>query len=50
MADKVQGAISFTPIIEVTADDDSDTIQAIHHDIKSSLGGAMTYTLSANDR
>jgi len=50
MADKVQGAISFTPIVEVTADSDSATLTAIHHDIAGSLGGNMTYDFGADDR
>ena len=50
MADKVQGAISFTPIVEVTADSDSDTLTAIHHDIAGSLGGGMTYDFGAYDK
>jgi len=50
MADKVQGAISFTPIVEIAADDDAAAVNAIHHDIGSSLGGEMTYTFGGNDR
>ena len=50
MADKVQGAISFTPIVEVTADSDSATLTAIHHDIAGSLGGTMTYDFGTDDR
>tara|TARA_R100001082_G_C4341952_1_gene150539 strand:- start:363 stop:968 length:606 start_codon:yes stop_codon:yes gene_type:complete len=49
MADKAQGSISFTPIVDAS-DNDSDTIQAIHHDIKGTLGGEMVYTCGANDR
>ena len=50
MADKVQGAISFTPIVAIAADDDADTVNAIHHDIANTLGGEMTYSFGANDR
>jgi hypothetical protein len=50
MADKVQGAISFTPIVAIAADDDASTVNAIHHDIASSLGGDMTYSFGANDK
>jgi hypothetical protein len=49
MADKVQGAISFTPIVEIAADDDASAVNAIHHDIASNLGGNMTYSFGAND-
>ena len=50
MADKVQGAISFTPIVEIAADDDASAVNAIHHDIAGSLGGNMIYSFGANDR
>ena len=50
MADKVQGNISFTPIVAIAADDDATTVNAIHHDINSALGGTMAYNFSANDR
>ncbi len=50
MADKVQGAIYFTPIVAIAADDDANTVNAIHHDIASSLGGDMTYSFGANDK
>ena len=50
MADKVQGAISFTPIVTIAADADSDAVNAIHHNIKGSLGGEMTYSFGANDK
>ena len=39
MADKAQGAVSFTPIVTIDADDDADAVDAIHHNIKLSLGG-----------
>jgi hypothetical protein len=50
MADRVQGAVSFTPIVSIAADDDANGVDAVHHDIKGALGGNMTYTLSGNDR
>ena len=50
MADKVQGAISFTPIVTIAADADADAVNAIHHNIKGSLGGEMTYSFGANDK
>ena len=50
MADKVQGAISFTPIVAIAADDDASTVNAIHHDIGGSLGGNLTYSFGANDK
>ena len=50
MADRVQGKISFTPIVDIAADADSAAVNAIHHDIKQSLGGEMTYSFGANDR
>jgi hypothetical protein len=49
MADKVQGGVSFTPIVEIAADDDATAVKAIHHDIKSSLGGNLTYDFGAQD-
>jgi|10_taG_2_1085330.scaffolds.fasta_scaffold157276_2 hypothetical protein len=51
MADKAQGAISFTPIVDVAdAGNDAENINAIHHDIGASLGGEMVYTFGAQDR
>ena len=35
---KAQGAVSFTPIVNVSGDPDADAIDVIHHDIKGSLG------------
>ena len=50
MADRAQGAVSFTPIVTIAADADADAVDAIHHNIKGSLGGNCTYTASdAND-
>ena len=41
---KVQGAVSFTPIVHVTGADDADAFDTIQHDIKGSLGGEMIYS------
>ncbi len=50
MADRAQGAVSFTPIVTIAADADADAVDAIHHNIKGSLGGNCTYEVSdAND-
>ena len=46
MADRAQGAVSFTPIVTIAADSDADAVDAIHHNIKGSLGGDLTYTAS----
>jgi|TARA_R110002020_G_scaffold173813_1_gene364793 hypothetical protein len=46
MADRAQGAISFTPVVTIAADSDADAVDAIHHNIKGSLGGDLTYTAS----
>jgi hypothetical protein len=50
MADKVQGAISFTPIVEISEDSDADAVNAIHHNINGSLGGQMTYSFGTDDK
>ena len=48
---KAQGAVSFTPIVNVSGDPDADAIDVIHHDIKGSLGGDMVYSSTdANDK
>ena len=48
MADRAQGAVSFTPIVTIAAgsDVDADAVDAIHHNIKGSLGGDLTYTVA----
>lgn len=46
MADRAEGRISFTPIVTISADADADSVDAIHHDIKSALGGPLTYTVA----
>ena len=51
MADRAQGAVSFTPIVTIAADSDADAVDAIHHNIKGALGGDLTYTVNdANDK
>jgi len=51
MADKARGKISMTPVVTIAADSDADAVDAIHHDIKGSLGGALSYTaVDANDK
>ena len=51
MTDRAQGAVSFTPIVTILADADADAVDAIHHDIKGSLGGEMVYTKAdVNDK
>ena len=43
MADTARGAVSMTPVVTIAADSDADAVNAIHHDIKSSLGGVLEY-------
>tara|TARA_R110002012_G_scaffold311367_1_gene520836 strand:+ start:209 stop:820 length:612 start_codon:yes stop_codon:yes gene_type:complete len=51
MADTARGKISMTPVVTIAADSDADSIDAIHHDIKGSLGGPLTYAAAdANDK
>ena len=49
MADRAQGAVSFTPIVTIAADSDADAVDAIHHNIKGSLGGNLTFTVQDAD-
>lgn len=49
MADRAQGAISFQPIVTIAADADADAVDAIHHNIKKSLGGDLTFTVEDGD-
>ena len=49
MADRAQGAVSFTPIVTIAADSDADAVDAIHHNIKGSLGGDCTFTVQDGD-
>ena len=40
-----------TPVVTVTADSDSDSVDVIHHDIKKALGGKLEYAKAdANDK
>jgi len=41
--DKCNGAVSMTPIVTVTSDDDGDGMDVIHHDIKKTLGGKLEF-------
>ena len=51
MADTARGAVSMTPVVTIAADSDADSVDAIHHDIKQSLGGALEYAKAdANDK
>ena len=51
MADAARGAVSMTPVVTIAADSDADAVDAIHHDIKSSLGGKLEYEkVDANDK
>ena len=49
MADRAQGAVSFTPIVTIAADSDADAVDAIHHNINGSLGGSLTFTVQDGD-
>ena len=51
MADRAQGAVSFTPIVTIAAgsDADADAIDVIQHNIKGSLGGELTFTVQDAD-
>lgn len=42
--DIARGAVSMTPVVKIDADLDADSVEAIHHDIKQSLGGKLEYT------
>jgi hypothetical protein len=51
MADTARGAVSMTPVVTIAADADADAVDAIHHDIKTSLGGVLEYAKAdANDK
>ena len=41
MADTARGVVSMTPVISITADDDADSVDAIHHDFGGALGGKL---------
>ena len=49
MADRAQGSVAFTPIVTILADADADAVDAIHHNIKGSLGGDCTFTVADGD-
>lgn len=51
MADTARGVVSMTPVVTIAADADADAVDAIHHDIKSTLGGKIEYAKAdANDK
>jgi len=51
MADTARGAVSMTPVVTIAADSDADSVDAIHHDIKGTLGGVLEYAKAdANDK
>ena len=51
MADTARGLVSMTPVVTIAADSDADAVDAIHHDIKQTLGGKLEYTKAdANDK
>ena len=51
MADRAQGAVSFTPVVTIAAgsDADADAVDVIQHNIKQSLGGDLTFTVQDGD-
>ena len=51
MADRAQGAVSFTPIVTIASgsDADADAVDVIQHNIKQSLGGDLTFTVQDGD-
>ena len=51
MADTARGLVSMTPVVTIAADSDADAVDAIHHDIKATLGGKLEYEKAdANDK
>ena len=46
---KVQGMVSFTPIVNVSGDADADAFDTIQHDMKGSLGGELTFSTQDGD-
>tara|TARA_R100001082_G_C4359982_1_gene158840 strand:+ start:876 stop:1397 length:522 start_codon:yes stop_codon:yes gene_type:complete len=46
MADTARAKVSFTPVVTIAADSDADSVDAIHHDIKQTLGGKLEYSFS----
>jgi|TARA_Y100000310_G_scaffold148307_1_gene147551 hypothetical protein len=51
MADRAQGAVSFTPVVTIAAgsDADADAIDVIQHNINGALGGDLTFTVQDAD-
>ena len=47
MADTARGAVSMTPVISIIADEDADSVDAIHHDFGGSLGGKLEVDTSS---
>ena len=43
MADTFRAAVSITPVVTIPADADADAVDAIHHDIKQTLGGSLEW-------
>ena len=43
MADTAKGIVSMTPVVTIAADDDSDSVDVIHHDIRTNLEGVLEY-------
>ena len=46
MADTARGAVSMTPVVTIAADSDADAVDAIHHNIKTSVGGDLYLFIS----
>ena len=49
MADTARGAVSMTPVVTIAADSDADAVDAIHHNIKTSVGGDCTRVAQDTD-
>jgi len=49
MADTARGAVSMTPVVTIAADSDADSVDAIHHNIKTSVGGDCTRVAQDTD-
>ena len=49
MADRAQGAVSFTPIVTIAADSAAAAVDASHHNNKGALGGDLTFTVADGD-
>ena len=44
MADRMKASVSMSPIVTITGDVDADDLDVIHHDIKQTLGGKLSWT------